>query len=56
MTIVNYPTLHHLGFKILCGWYVFNSIQYMNTSIEQKHNIQREQKKIIKLLEGIKDK
>ena len=49
MTIVNYPKLHHLGFKFICTWYVFNSLVYMNLSVKQ-------QAKIIHLLEDIKHK
>jgi hypothetical protein len=47
MIIANYPKLHHLGFKFICGLYIFNSIQYMNISINQ-------QAKMIRLLEDIR--
>lgn len=54
MTITNYPQLHHLGFKIICGWYMFNSLQYMNTSIQQKYKLQEQQREIIHLLKDAK--
>ena len=56
MTIVNYPQLHHLGFKVLCTWYMIQSIEGMNASSRQKRYIMEKQDTIINLLKKIKDK
>jgi hypothetical protein len=33
---MNYPHLHHLGFKLLCVWMFYQSLTYMDLSITQR--------------------
>jgi hypothetical protein len=45
---MNYPHLHHLGFKLLCGMMMVRSVHYMDMVVYQ----QEEQIKLLKRIQN----